>query len=103
MGHCIILVTCPTESDAVKLASDLVTNKLAACAQIHPVKSIYTWKGKVHHDPEFRLIIKTKGTLYKEAETFICNQHGYEVPQIVRVPIEDGLTSYLDWIDESTT
>lgn len=102
MTHCMVLVTCANESDARTLASELVTKKLAACVQIHPVTSIYTWEGNIHTDPEFRLIIKTKDRLYPDLENHILTLHDYEVPQILQVPIEKGLTAYLNWIDENT-
>ncbi len=102
MSYCMILVTCSNESDARQLASGLVKSKMAACVQIHPVTSIYTWENQVQTDPEFRLMIKTKSSIYNEVEAFILEHHDYEVPQIVQVPIEAGLTSYLNWIDENT-
>jgi len=102
MNYCILLVTCSNESDARQLASELVKNKMAACVQIHPVTSIYTWEDQIHTDPEFRMIIKTTSSSYKEVETFILKRHNYEVPQIIQVPIANGLTSYLNWIDENT-
>ncbi len=102
MSYCMILVTCSNESDARQLASDLVKSKMAACVQIHPVTSIYTWEDQVHTDPEFRLMIKTKSSIYSAVEAFILEHHDYEVPQIVQVPIEAGLTAYLSWIDDNT-
>ncbi len=102
MTHCMVLVTCTNESDARTLASELVRKKLAACVQIHPVTSIYTWEGNIHTDPEYRLIIKTRDHLYHDLEKQILTLHDYEVPQIIQVPIEKGLTSYLNWIDENT-
>tara|TARA_B100000614_G_scaffold241351_1_gene242402 strand:- start:424 stop:723 length:300 start_codon:yes stop_codon:yes gene_type:complete len=98
----MILTTCSTEADAGNLASALVEKKLAACAQIHPVTSVYTWEGEVHKDPEFRLIIKTKSSLYDRVEHFIRENHSYEVPQIVMIPMGKGLSEYLNWIDETT-
>jgi periplasmic divalent cation tolerance protein len=47
-------------------------------------------------------MIKTKSSIYKEVETFILEHHNYEVPQIVQIPIEAGLTAYLNWIDDNT-
>ena len=76
--------------------------KLAACAQIHPVTSIYSWQGQIHTDPESRVIIKTRETLYPEVEAFIRAHHSYDVPQVVKVPITGGLPAYLAWIDENT-
>ena len=98
----MVLVTCETQAHAKTLAKHLVESKLAACAQIHPVTSIYSWDEKLHTDPEFRLVIKTKSTLYPELESVIVKNHGYDVPQIVKVPIEDGYTPYMDWIGENT-
>ena len=102
MTHCMVLVTCANESDARTLASELVTKKLAACVQIHPVTSIYTWEDNLHTDPEFRLIIKTRVSLYPDLEKYITDHHDYEIPQILQVPIDNGLTAYLNWIDENT-
>ncbi|MCG8634504.1 MAG: divalent-cation tolerance protein CutA [Desulfobacterales bacterium] len=102
MSYCMILVTCSDESGAGKLASDLVENRLAACVQIHSVTSIYSWENQVHRDPEFRLMIKTRSSLYRDVEAFIIERHSYEVPQIIQVPVESGLTAYLNWIDDNT-
>ncbi|MDD9303598.1 MAG: divalent-cation tolerance protein CutA [Desulfobacter sp.] len=102
MTHIMVLVTCSTQPRADGLAQAVIEKKLAACVQIHPVTSLYTWKNQIHKDAEYRLIIKTRSTLYPELETFIREQHEYEVPQIVQVPIKKGLTAYLNWIDQST-
>lgn len=102
MTYCIILCTCETEQEARTLAGRLVKEQLAACAQIHPVTSIYTWEDEIHTDPEFRLIIKTRNDLYNAVEKRICALHSYEVPQIVKLPIEEGLPAYLNWIDDTT-
>ena len=102
MACCMVLVTCPDEAGAGALAKRLVNARLAACVQIQPVTSVYTWDNQTQIDAEFRLIIKTKSAVYPELEQFIVSHHGYEVPQIVQVPIEAGLDAYLNWIEEST-
>ena len=102
MKYCMVIVTCPNEADAKILASDMVTKKLAACVQLNPVTSIYTWQGKVHTDPEIRMIIKTTTLRCDALEKFITAHHGYEVPQIIMIPFDKGLESYLGWIDETT-
>jgi periplasmic divalent cation tolerance protein len=32
----------------------------------------------------------------------VCGLHPYQVPEIIALPIQMGLQSYLDWIDETT-
>jgi periplasmic divalent cation tolerance protein len=102
MEYCIILTTCPDNKEAKTLASKLIKEKLAACVQLSPITSYYTWKGDTHTDPEVRLLIKTRTKLYGLVEQFIKQNHSYEVPQIVQITINDGSDEYLDWIDENT-
>ena len=42
----IVFVTA-AEKDGSEIAEKLVTQKLAACVNIIPVRSIYKWKGKI--------------------------------------------------------
>jgi periplasmic divalent cation tolerance protein len=102
MTYCIILTTCPTDEDARELALKLVQEKLAACVQLSAVTSVYTWKGTTHHEPEIRLMIKTRTGLYQAVEAFIRQSHSYEVPEIVQIPVMSGSDAYLGWMDENT-
>ncbi|MDZ7666019.1 MAG: divalent-cation tolerance protein CutA [Desulfotignum sp.] len=102
MSHCMVLVTCKDQAEARSLASMIVHDKLAACVQMNPVVSVYTWKGRVQTEAETRLTIKTRTALYPALEAFILKHHSYEVPQILQVPITGGLPEFLDWIDQTT-
>ena len=100
--HIIALNTCPDEDIAGKIASLLVENQLAACVNILPaVKSVYRWQGKIEQDKEVLLIIKTRKDVFSRLEAVIRDNHPYELPEIVAVPINTGLKQYLNWIDES--
>ena len=98
----MVLTTCPDAKMAKNLAGALVREKLAACVQLEPVTSIYTWEEKVEEAEEIRLVIKTRQTLYPKLEAFILKHHGYQVPQVIQIPIQNGLSTYLDWVDENT-
>lgn len=98
----MVIATCSGEDEARALASKIIENRLAACVQLSTVTSMYTWQDKVCTEPEIRLVMKTRDRLYKTLETFIRDNHAYEVPQIVKVPIEDGYPPYLDWISDTT-
>lgn len=98
-GHCVVMCACPTDETADRLARALVENRLAACVQITPIRSVYSWKGAIHRDEERLLLIKARTVLYRQIEDFITRNHPYEVPEIVRVPVEAGLDKYLNWID----
>lgn len=101
-AYCVVLTTAGTEEEALRLAEGLVAGRLAACVQVMPVTSTYIWQGQLHRDPEWLLLIKTTTARYGDVEAFIREHHSYQVPEIVQVPIQQGLEAYLAWVEEST-
>ena len=96
----IILCTCPDKDTAEKLAHLLVTGKLAACVNILPdITSIYLWQEQIESAQEHLLLIKANKSCYQAIEKAIGDNHPYELPEIIAVPIENGLPEYLHWID----
>ena len=54
-------------------------------------------------DSEYLLLIKTTAARYEAVEGAIQENHSYEVPEIVQLPIQRGLDRYLSWIEEQTS
>ncbi len=99
MSYCCIVSTAPSLKKARQLAGFLVSKRLAACVQILPdLESHYRWRGKKETSKEVLLLIKTKASLYKKVEKLILQNHPYEVPEIICLPITKGSKTYLDWI-----
>jgi periplasmic divalent cation tolerance protein len=100
--YCIILTTASSEAEGNALAEILVTKKLAACVQIMPISSFYTWQGALQKDDEYLLLIKTASELYQQVELIILENHSYEIPEIILLPISEGFPPYFSWIKENT-
>ena len=66
-----VFTTAGNLEDARKLATTLVEQKLAACAQISEIESFYTWDKEVQNDQEFRIMFKTTKDKYKDVEKAI--------------------------------
>ena len=99
----VVLVTCGSEEEAVKIAHALVEEHLAACVNlISPIRSIYRWEGKIWDEKEWLLIIKTQKQRFGELEKKVKFLHSYSVPEIISLPIIEGSSSYLTWIKENT-
>jgi hypothetical protein len=57
----VVLVTCGSEEEAIKIAHALVEDHLAACVNlVFPIRSIYRWEGKIWDEKECLLVIKTQ-------------------------------------------
>jgi periplasmic divalent cation tolerance protein len=101
-AYSLIITTTAGKESAKKIAKELVEKHLAACVQMLPIQSVYLWKEKICDEDEIALFIKSKTALFKEIKTAIRKNHEYEVPEIIQIPITDGLPEYLQWIDECT-
>jgi periplasmic divalent cation tolerance protein len=97
----VILTTVASEARGKAIAETLLVEKLAACINIFPVESFYTWQDKINRDREWQLIIKTRLNLLAEIIAKIQSIHDYEVPEIIVLPIVDGASSYLGWLGSS--
>ncbi len=99
----IVLTTFPDRAGAERLAQALVERKLAACVNIHaPVTSVYSWEGAIQRDSEHPLVIKTRQGRYPALEAFIRQQHPYELPEILALPVQGGLNEYIEWVHSCT-
>ncbi len=82
------------------IADKLVAGQLAACVNIIPqIASTYRWQGKIERDNECLMIIKFPARNYADIEKCIKSNHPYELPEIIAVPIVNGLDAYLSWLD----
>ena len=99
----VVLSTCASEDEALRIAEELIRRRLAACVNLLPrVRSIYHWKGAVEEQEEILMIIKTARSQFERLRTELSQLHSYEVPEIIALPIVDGAPSYLEWIDRET-
>lgn len=97
----LVLCTCPDAATARKLAEAAVKQSLAACVNELPgVISTYVWDKQVQRDEEILLLAKTTAAAYAGLETLWREQHPYELPEIIAVPIANGLTPYLNWVGQ---
>jgi len=100
----IILTNLPDRASALKLAGELVEQRLAACVNVlAECSSVYRWEGRVKSATEVPVLIKTRAQRYDEVEAEIRRLHPYELPEIVAVPVVRGLDEYLEWVGGETT
>jgi periplasmic divalent cation tolerance protein len=97
------IISSPQDS-AEHIARTIVEKQLAACIQISgPVSSFYWWKGKVEKDTEALIFIKTKKDRAKKIEDVVKAIHPYDIPELIFIPLIEGISSYFRWIDETVS
>ena len=81
---------------------DAINEKFAACANIVPVNSIYSWKNSIESSNEFLVIFKTTSSNISKLRDFISDRHGYDIPEIIDFELDNVNDSYLNWMIQST-
>lgn len=99
----VVLSTIDTHQEAERIAQLLVEERLVACVNIVPkITSIYRWKGAMERATEHLMIMKTAEDRLSLLTHRIKELHPYEVPEVIALSIEDGDSTYLEWILSET-
>lgn len=61
---------------------------------------MYRWRGKTEEEKETPLIIKTARQNIPALKKAVREWHPYETPELVFLPVQDGLPDYLRWAAE---
>ncbi|UYN93108.1 MAG: divalent-cation tolerance protein CutA [Enhydrobacter sp.] len=96
-----VVTTVGSKKEARAMAHALVDAKLAACAQISRIESVYSWKGSVESGKEYRILLKTTEASYGAIERAIRELHSYELPAIHAFSFSHILGAYAEWIEEN--
>ncbi len=104
MQTLLVITNCPDEESANAIALAVVEARLAACVNILPrIQSVYRWQDAVESATEIPLLIKATAANYPALEKAIQERHPYTVPEIIALPIAQGLPAYLNWVAAETT
>jgi periplasmic divalent cation tolerance protein len=102
MNVTLLLTTVPDTTTAEKLASDVLTARLAACVtQLGSVRSSFHWQGKLESADEIQLLFKTSIARALELEQFIQEHHPYDTPEILTWQVTASV-AYGQWVNTET-
>ncbi len=95
-----MVTTESSKTNALRMAKLLVQNKLAACASIKQIFSIYEWEGDIEETKEFEITIKSKPEFKDYLIDFLNKNSTYDVPQIIYKKYRSEM-KYYDWINKT--
>lgn len=95
-------VTTPDEATAERIARALLDQRLVACANLLPIRSLYRWEGRIEDARETAMFLKTRRALVPRVVEAVRALHPYDVPCAVGFDLGDGEPAYYAWVDEET-
>ncbi len=99
----VVLITASSQEEASSIANVLVDEHLAACVNIVPqIRSLFFWEGKTEDALEALLVCKSRKLLMPALIDRVKKLHSYAVPEIIALPIIDGSSDYLSWVEATT-
>ena len=52
----MVYVTCKDEEEAARISKALLERRLAACANMWPIRSLYRWEGRMEDEREVAVL-----------------------------------------------
>ncbi len=99
-----VRITVPDGEIAARIAATLVDERLAACVQIIPgVTSVYRWEGELESATEHLLLAKSTAAAFEGLRARVLDEHPYETPEILAVPVSQADGAYAAWLAASVT
>ncbi len=96
----VVFVSAP-KGKAETIAKAIADFRMAACVSIIPgVKSYYWWEDKLEKADEELIIIKTTERKVEALIDFVKKHHPNEIPEILTLPVAEGLPAYVSWVIE---
>ena len=103
MPYCLVYIVCANLRESEKIGAQMVEEGFAACANILPeITSIFIWSGTTKNETESLLLLKTKDKLFQRLTRRVTEIHSYDVPAIIKIPIEIGNKSFENFLDKNT-
>ncbi|MFG3338295.1 divalent-cation tolerance protein CutA [Glycomyces sp. NPDC048151] len=100
---CEVSITGPDAGWLREFTRRLVEERLVACGQhIEAIRSVYRWEGRVHDEPEARVMLHTRQSLVPEIIRVVRAEHPYDVPCVLATLIDHANPDYRAWVVEST-
>ncbi len=98
----VVYIAIPPE-EADRMSRDLVSKRLAACVNVVPrVTSYFWWEDEVQADDEALLVVKTTEARFDELLAYVRENHPYELPEVIAMPLANAFGDYVDWVKQET-
>ncbi len=96
----LFYVTFPDREALEDVRSAVLEEKLAACVNSFDIESAFLWNGDIDRGEEIVALFKTSEGKAEDLKKFIEEEHPYDVPCILDLPVEAN-KKYEEWVGEN--
>ena len=97
----LVFTTFANEADAERVTRALLDERLIACANLLPARSLYRWKEKIEDQREIVTLMKTRKQDWTVLLSRLHELHPYETPECIAVRVAAGAPRYMAWLEEA--
>lgn len=98
----IIYTTIEKLEQAECIAETLLAERLIACANIWPIRSMYVFNEKLMKSTEVAMYLKTSADYQDVVYNRLVELHPYECPAIMTINIDQVHLPFAKWVHEQT-
>jgi periplasmic divalent cation tolerance protein len=100
---CEVAITAPDAEWLAGFVRGLVQDRLCASGHtLTPGRSTYRWAGEMVDRPEARATVRTRTSLVPRIIERLNQEHPYDVPGVVAMPIVATSDAYRAWLLDQT-
>ena len=101
---CEVVITADDPEWLLAFTRSLVADRLAACGQhVLSIRSVYRWQGAIEDEKEARVALHTRTDLVPAIVERTNQEHSYDVPCVIALPVVAGNPAYMDWVIAETS
>ena len=98
---CTIVTTTNNKTVAKDLSKYILDKKISPCVQMYNITSSFMWDDKITSELEYKIEIKTIEANENKVIRAIEKFHNYDIPEIVKIPLDIKNESYKSWFLET--
>lgn len=94
----MVKFTCSEEQEASSIIDVLLAKNLIASSHITEIESKFVWKNELVLITEYEVTCYTSRFNFAKIVETVEQNHSYEMPQIIGIPIDYANNKFIDWI-----
>ncbi len=100
MSYATYFLTCADNEEAKKIAEQLLSKRLVACAKYTSVASSYWWEGKIEHADEELLILESTAEKFDVIDAEVKKLHSYDQYVLTMQKVDRTNPPTLEWLNK---